>query len=655
MNIEKLSINTMRSLGLAMIDKANSGHPGIVLGAAPMMYTLFTRHINANNVDYGWVNRDRFIMAAGHGSALYYATLHLCGYDVDIDDLKQFRQYRSKTPGHPEYLHTAGVDATSGPLGQGIAMGVGMSVAEEFLRNKYNVINHYTYALCGDGDLQEGVTQEAMSFAGVQGLGRLIVLYDSNDIQLDTPVKDVNIENTKAKYEAMNWHYVLVEDGNDIEAIDRAINSAKLETSRPSIIEVKTKIGYGSSKVGTCASHGAPLGAEESANTMQRLEYNLKPFEVDETVYAHFKDTFAARGNKNFHRWSQLLESYQQDNHDEYSQMMQLIQKNVQIDFRKIYKELLSDQSSATRVLGGKVLDAIGKEHPLLLAGSADLSCSTKVKGLDGDFSIANRTGRNINYGVREHAMAAIANGLVLHSCLDAVASGFFVFSDYSKPAIRMSALMNIPTIYAFTHDSVAVGEDGPTHEPIEQLDVLRSTPNLDVFRPANLCEVVASYEMALNKQNPSAIILTRQNVATIEEYTDYNCAKKGAYLVKEYERVDGIIIASGSELSLAIEVSERLAESNLYYNVVSMLSMEIFKAQSEEYIESILPNEVRNRIAIEMSSANCYYQFTGLDGKVFSINNFGVSAPGDVAIKHFGFEVEKIVYEIMKKSTSRR
>ncbi len=651
MNIENKSINTLRALGLAMIDKANSGHPGIVLGAAPMLYTLYTRHLNASSSDYRWVNRDRFVMAAGHGSALYYSLLHLAGYDISIDDLKNFRQFNSKTPGHPEYMHTPGVDATSGPLGQGIAMASGIAMAEEFLRAKYSVVNHYTYVLCGDGDLQEGVTQEAMSLAGLQKLGRLIVLYDSNDIQLDTSVDKVNIEDVKSKYESMNWQYILVEDGNDVDAIDQAIVAAKALLDKPTIIEVKTTIGYGSSKQGTSAVHGSPLGFDETKNTLSKLGYDLEPFEVEEAVYDHFKETFGARGSAKVQNWNDLVESYSKESPDKYKEVIKLIQRNFEIDFNKIAKQVYNEDEKATRVHGGSVLKELGNCHPFLLAGSADLSGSTQVKGNDGVFDFNDRLGRNILFGVREHAMGAIANGLVLHSGIDAVVSGFFVFSDYLKPAIRMAALMNIPTIFTFTHDSVAVGEDGPTHEPVEQLDMLRTTPNLDVFRPADLNEVIAAYKLALSKQNPSSIILSRQNLPSLHNYTSVESAAKGGYVVKDYDSLDGIIIASGSELSLAIEVSEKLAESNVFYRVVSMFSMELFNAQKASYIEEVLPKEVRNRVGIEMSRAFSYYRYIGLDGKLFSIDTFGVSAPGAQAIEHFGFDRDSIVYEILKKS----
>lgn len=654
MDINNKSINTLRALGLSMIDQANSGHPGIVLGAAPIMYTLYSRHIHANVDDLVWSNRDRFVMAAGHGSALYYAMLHLVGYNVSLGDLKDFRQYNSKTPGHPEYKHTSGVDATSGPLGQGIAMGVGLAIAEEFLRAKNRIVNHHTYVLCGDGDLQEGVTQEAMSFAGVQQLGNLVVLYDSNDIQLDTAVDVVNAENVKQKYEAMGWHYVLVEDGTDVDAIDKAIIEAKNETSKPSIIEVKTVIGLGSKVAGMCASHGSPLGKEETKNTMKALGYELDSFEIDEDVYLHFRDTFRVRGINKYKNWNDELEEMRTTDTNSYNQLIDLISHNYKFDFQGLYDKLKDYEKSATRVIGGKVLTEISNEMSNIFAGSADLSGSTKVVGNDGDFNSDNRLGRNIKYGVREHAMGAIANGIVLHSGLDAVVSGFFVFSDYMKPSIRMAALMNIPTIFTFTHDSVAVGEDGPTHEPIEQLVMLRSTPNIDVFRPADLKEVITSYQMALSKQNPTAIILSRQDLPNLSKYTSHVNAQKGAYLVKKFDNPDGIIMASGSELALAVEVSDKLEENNVKYNVVSMLSMEVFNSQPKEYIESILPSDCRRRVSIEMSSAYSYHQYVGLDGLIFSIDTFGLSAPGDEVIEHFGFEHENIVYEIMKLSNGK-
>ncbi len=646
---DKLCINTARSLGLAMIDDANSGHPGIVLGAAPILYTLYTRHINANPKNLRWVNRDRFIMAAGHGSALYYAILHLCGYDISIEDLKQFRQLHSATPGHPEFHHTPGIDATSGPLGQGIAMGVGNAVAEAFLSSKYSIINHYTYVLCGDGDLQEGVTQEAMSFAGTQKLNKLIVLYDSNDIQLDTKVEDVNSENTQAKYEAMNWNYILVENGTSVDMIDEAIEAAKLCNDKPTIIEVKTQIGYGSTHEGTCKAHGSPLGHEESKKTMVNLDYNYDNYEVDASVYKHFKDTFIRRGQNKYKVYENMLEEMMNNDGEMYNEFNCIFTHKYDVDYNAIFDKLKSENADATRNLGGKVLTEITKQNIHLMAGTADLSCSVKVVGADGDFNFENRSGRNLNYGVREHAMAAISNGIVLHSGIDSVSSGFMIFSDYMKPAIRLSALMNIPTIYTFTHDSVAVGEDGPTHQPIEQLVGLRSIPNLDVFRPADLKEVIASYKLALTKQNPSAIILTRQNVPVLSEYTSIDNSSRGAYIVKDFDKIDGIILASGSELSLALDVSEKLEEVDLNFRVVSVISMELFDLQPTEYINSVLPNDVRRRFAIELSSPMSWYKYIGLDGKVFGISTFGFSGkPADI-FEHINYDAEKIFYEISK------
>ncbi len=648
---DNLCVNTIRALGLAMIDDANSGHPGIVLGAAPIIYTVYAKHLVANPGDTRWINRDRFIMAAGHGSALYYAMLHVAGYDITIDDLKNFRKLNSKTPGHPEFQHTPGVDATSGPLGQGVAMGVGTAIAEEFLRSKYNVTNHYTYVLCGDGDLQEGVTQEAMSLAGVQKLSNLIVMYDSNDIQLDTPVNIVNREDTRNKYEAMNWNYILVENGNSVDQINEAIEAAKMCKEKPSIIEVKTKIGFGSKHEGECAAHGAPLGHEESKKTMSSLDYNYDNYTVDKQVYSALKNSFGKRGMEKYKEFENTIQTIMNEKPDLFKEMYRVISHSYDTDYNAIYEKLKTDKPVATRVSGGKVLEEISKTHMHLLAGTADLSCSTKVMGSDGDFSPSNRKGRNINYGVREHAMAAISNGIVLHSGLDAVASGFFVFSDYMKPSIRMSALMNVPTIYTFTHDSIAVGEDGPTHQPIEQLVTLRSTPNLDVFRPASLKEVIASYKIALNKQNPTAIILTRQNLPNLDNVTSIEEASKGAYIVKDFDKIDGIILASGSELALALEVSEKLEDVDLKYRVISVLSMELFDLQPEEYINKLLPKNVRRRFAIELSTKNNWYKYIGLDGKAFGIDAFGYSAKAEDVFEFLKYDAENIFYEISKLS----
>ena len=484
------TINAIRFLGMDAINKANSGHPGIVLGAAPMMYTLYTKQLRITPSNPTWFNRDRFVLAAGHGSAMLYATLHLAGYDVSMEDLQAFRQLNSKTPGHPEFGHTEGIDATSGPLGQGIAMAAGKAVAEAYLRatlNKENfpVVDHYTFALCGDGDLQEGVTQEAMSLVGHMGLGRLIVLYDSNDIQLDGPTKWAVSEDVKQKYEAMNWHYQLVEDANDVDAINNAIEEAKKITDKPSIIEVKSVIGFGSSKAGDSATHGAPLGADERNKMAAAFEYDNAAFEAPEEAYNDFLKNTKERGDLTLQKWEALLSKYEKAYPELANQLHQIINQKLSIDFDDVLKTVPIGTNEASRVSGGNAITKLSKATLAILGGSADLTKSTKAKGINGDFSALNPLGRNVNFGVREHAMAAMVNGITLHH-LRGFTGGFFVFSDYMKPAMRMAAIMHLPSIFIFTHDSVAVGEDGPTHEPIEQLSMLRTTPNMNVIRPCD-------------------------------------------------------------------------------------------------------------------------------------------------------------------------
>lgn len=632
------SINSLRYIGLNSIDQANSGHPGIVLGAAPMLYTLFARHMNVSTQNPNWINRDRFILAAGHGSALYYSLLHHVGYDVTLSDLKKFRVVGSKTPGHPELGHTPGVDATSGPLGQGIAMAVGLSIASLNLAARNDKINHFNYVLCGDGDLQEGVTLEAASLAGHLKLSNLIVLYDSNDIQLDDSVSAANTENTKMKFEAMGWKHLFVANGEDVDAIDDAIKQAKLAT-QPVIIEIKTIIGIGSSKQATSACHGSPLGSDESKNALKALGYENKPFTIDEDVYAHFKEVVTDRGNKLYEEFSYDEELTMLENHD------------VKVDFRDVYEKTYHEDTKATREISGSILAQLNKVHDYLFAGSADVAGSTKVTGINGTFNANSPLGRNISFGVREHAMGAICNGIVLHSSYRCVVGAFFVFSDYLKPAIRMAALMNIPSVFAFTHDSIAVGEDGPTHEPVEQLAGLRAIPNLNVFRPADFNETLASYEFAFKSKAPSSIILTRQALPSLHEFTCETEAMRGGYIVKDYDDMDGIIVATGSELALALEVSDILAKSSYNYRVVSMLSIDVFNEQSERYKSMVLPLAMRNRVAIEMGSSYSMHQFVGLDGLLFTIDEFGMSGDANDIMSRYGFEAEEIANKILGRN----
>lgn len=643
--IDQKAIDTIRVLSVEQIGKANSGHPGIALGAAPMIHTLYSSFMNVLPKNPNWFDRDRFVLSAGHGSSMLYSMLHLSGFDVKKEDLMQFRQFGSITPGHPENHLTQGVDATAGPLGQGISMAVGMGIAESFLAAKYNkedldIVNHYTYVICGDGDLQEGVAQEAMSLAGHLGLGKLIVLYDSNGIQLDTEVALANTENTRMKMIGMNWHYQIVPDGNRIADIESAIQKALEVQDQPSIIEIKTIIGIHSSLAGTSKVHGSPLPKEEVIDFRKKL--GGEAFSVAQEVYDFYQSKLV-RANEKFDKWQEKLNKYKEMYNEEYQEFTKAISKEISIDMNGI--TFAKDYKGATRASGGKVLDYINTTHPTTIGGSADLASSTKVKGVDGVFSKENRLGRNILFGVREHAMAAISNGLSLHGGVVPFCGGFMVFSDYMKPAIRLSALMELPVIYAFTHDSIAVGEDGPTHQPIEQLTMLRSIPNMNVMRPADASEVKSAWEYAINhgKNHPSAIIMTRQDVPSVTEY-NFETFKKGAYIVKHEEKqLDGILIASGSELSLAIEAQKLLALEGLDIRVVSMPSTFLFDQQTKEYQEMILPTNVSKKLAIEMSEASTYYKYVGTLGKVYNINSFGASSPGEVVVEKYGFTKEKV------------
>ena len=638
------SINAIRFLGMDAINKANSGHPGIVLGAAPMIYTLYTKQMNLTPKNPLWFNRDRFVLAAGHATGMLYPTLHLAGYKLSMEDLKQFRQLNSLTPGHPEYLHTEGIDATSGPLGQGIAMAAGMAVGESYLaatfnKEGFNVVDHFTYALCGDGDLQEGVTQEAISLAGHLGLGKLIVLYDSNDIQLDGPLKWANTESVEDKYKAMNWHYMKVRDANDIEELNEAINVAKGVTDQPSIIEVKSIIGFGSSLAGESATHGAPLGKEETDAMRKRMNYNYGEFEAPESAYEDFKVNTVERGNEALEAWNKLFKEYKKAYKEEATQLEAIMNGELPVNLEGVLPTAPLGTNEASRVSGGKAITALSEAVVNLIGGSADLTKSTKAKGVNGDFSGKTPLGRNINFGVREHAMAAMVNGLTLHG-LKAFTGGFFVFSDYMKPAMRMAAIMNIPSIYIFTHDSVAVGEDGPTHEPIEQLSMLRTTPNLNVFRPGDANETNFAFRAALeSKTNPSVIVLSRQNLEVKQEttYEDFN---KGAYVISDSKDFEGILIATGSEVGLALDTQTELAKEGINVRVVSMPSMELFKAQTAKYKETVLPASCTKRLALEMGAPDMWYQFAS---NVKGITTFGVSAPGNEAIKFFGFDVDTV------------
>lgn len=651
--MSKASVNAIRFTGVDMVNQAASGHPGIVLGAAPALYTLYSRHMRYNPQDPTWYDRDRFVMAAGHGSALLYTMLHVAGYPLGLDDLKDFRQWGSKTPGHPEYGHTVGVDTTTGPLGQGLSMAVGMAIAEEHLRARYqekdfSPVDHHVYALCGDGDLQEGISQEAASLAGHLGLSKLIVLFDSNDVQLDGPTDEATSEDIRGRFEAMNWQVLRVEDGEKMDDIDQAIIRAKEDKSRPSLIEIKTIIGHGSPKAGKSASHGAPLGAEDTQKTREKLGYKRPPFDLDPAVYEDLKVKNQALGQKKYQAWQEKMQSYKKDNLSAYQELLKVMEGRPPALDPDPLKDYLPKEAMATRASGGQVLQLLQAHYPQMIGGSADLSGSTKVKGADGNFGPDNRLGRNINYGVREHAMAAITNGLCL-SGLRAFSGGFFIFSDYMKPAMRLAALMNLPATYVFTHDSVAVGEDGPTHQPVEQLAALRSMPGMEVFRPADVREVKGAWKEALTStDHPTSLVLSRQAV-DLTEGTDSAQVKRGGYvLAREEKDLEMILIASGSELGLAQKAQKVLQEKGLDCRVVSLPSFSRFLAQDKAYQEEVLPDKVRKRVAIEMGASLGWGQLIGLDGLYYTVDRFGSSAPGGQVVKAYGYSVDQLVDAIL-------
>ena len=650
--MSNVSVNAIRFLGVDAINKANSGHPGVVMGAAPMAYALFTKQMHITPEAPNWLNRDRFVLSAGHGSMLLYALLHLTGYeDTSMEELKAFRQWGSKTPGHPEFGHTAGVDATSGPLGQGISTAVGFALAERFLAAKYNkegfpIFDHYTYAIAGDGDFMEGVSAEAASFAGHQKLDKLIVLYDSNNICLDGELDDAMTENVRARYEAYGWYTALVEDGTDVEAINIAIEAAKT-SGKPSLIEVKTVIGHGApTKGGTNAAHGAPLGAEETAAAREALGWTYEPFDIPSSVYADFKANVADRGAAAHEAWTQLVADYQAAYPAEGAELAAILAGKDPVAITPAdFPALEAGFSQATRNSSQDALNVIASKLPTFLGGSADLAHSnmTYIKG-EGLQDADHVLNRNIQFGVREFAMGAILNGMALHGGLRVYGGTFFVFSDYVKAAVRLSALQGLPVTYVFTHDSIAVGEDGPTHEPIEHLPGLRAMPNLNVIRPADARETQAAWHLAVNSSStPTALVLTRQNL-TVEEGTDFDKVAKGAYVVYEAAGFDTILLASGSEVNLAVKAAKELEAAGTKVRVVSVPSMELFDAQDAAYKEEILPNAVRRRVAIEMAASLSWYKYVGLDGKVIGIDKFGASAPAQTVIDNYGFTVENVV-----------
>ncbi|MDV3450025.1 transketolase [Bacillus safensis] len=661
--IELKSIATIRTLSIDAIEKANSGHPGMPMGAAPMAYALWTNHLNVSPQNPNWFNRDRFVLSAGHGSMLLYSMLHLSGYNLSIEDLKQFRQWGSKTPGHPEFGHTEGVDATTGPLGQGIAMAVGMALAERHLAETYNkdnfhVVDHYTYSICGDGDLMEGISSEAASLAGHLGLGRLIVLYDSNDISLDGDLDRSFSENVKNRFEAMNWEVLYVKDGNNIEEVTAAIEKAKQSTDRPTLIEVKTTIGFGSpNRAGTSGVHGAPLGSEEAKLTKEAYSWTFEEdFHVPSEVYDHFKEAVKDAGQKKEAAWNELFAQYEKEYPELAAQLKLAIEGKLPENWDQEIPVYEAGSSLASRASSGEVLNGIAKQVPFFIGGSADLAGSNKttIKNTD-DFGKNNYAGKNIWFGVREFAMGAALNGMALHGGLRVFGGTFFVFSDYLRPAIRLAALMGLPVTYVFTHDSIAVGEDGPTHEPVEQLASLRAMPNLSVIRPADGNETAAAWKLAVSSTDkPTALVLTRQNLPTIDQAPEkaYEGVEKGGYVVVEAAdaQPEALLLASGSEVGLAIEAQKALEKEGIRASVVSLPAWDRFDQQSDEYKESVLPKAVCARIAIEMGASLGWERYTGLDGDVIAIDKFGASAPGETIIEKYGFTVSNVVSRVKAK-----
>jgi transketolase len=656
-NIETLAVNTIRTLSIDAINRANSGHPGLPMGAAPMAYALWANHLNHNPKNAKWFNRDRFILSAGHGSSLLYSLLHLAGYDVSIEDLKNFRKLNSKTPGHPEFGHTDGVEATTGPLGQGIATAVGMAMAEAHLAAKFNkegfpVIDHYTYALVGDGCLMEGVSYEAMSMAGHMKLGKLIVLYDSNNISLDGSLNLSFSEDIQKRAESFNWQYLRVEDGNNVADITKAIEMAKQNIEQPTIIEIKTIIGYGSPKVaGTNKAHGNPLGIEEAKETKKVYGWNYEEdFFVPEEVKAHFEE-LKQKGIEKEKQWNQLLNSYKAAYPELANELENAIRGKVLIDAKDV---LTFDTGKAisTRVASGEAINHFVKTVPAIFGGSADLSHSTMtdIKG-EAKYAVESFAGRNVYFGVREHAMGAAGNGMALHGGVKPFVSTFFVFNDYLRPSIRLAALQKLPVIYVFTHDSIAVGEDGPTHEPIEHLAALRAIPGLTVIRPTDANETASAWAFALQQTDgPVALVLSRQNLPVFDETKgNIDSLSKGAYvLTQTNENPDIIFIATGSEVSLAVNAKAELEKENVSVRVVAMPSWELFDRQSKEYKELVLPSSVTKRVSLEMGISLGWERFVGPEGKVLSIETFGASGPGNEVLEWFGFTTENVI-EIAK------
>ena len=655
---DQLAVDSIRALSIDAIEAANSGHPGLPMGAAPMAYALWTKHLNFNPQSKNYFNRDRFVLSAGHGSALLYSLLHVSG-SLELEEVKNFRQWDSKTPGHPEFRHTDGVEVTTGPLGQGFAMSVGMAMAEKHLagkfnKDKYDVVDHYTYVLASDGDLMEGISHEAASLAGHLNLDKLITLYDSNDISLDGELNKAFSENVKERFSSYGWSYILVEDGNDLEAIDKAITEAKT-LDGPTLIEVKTVIGYGApNKAGTNGVHGAPLGEEERELALKA--YGLDPskrFNVPQEVYDIFSETMLKRANEDEAAWEKLVEAYTNEYPELGQAFKQAISNELPVDYDKELPVYEAGNSSATRADSGEVIQALSKSVPAFFGGSADLASSNKSNVKDeADFSSETPEGRNVWFGVREFGMAAAVNGMAVHGGVKPYGATFFVFSDYLKPAVRLSAIMGVPSTFVFTHDSIAVGEDGPTHEPVEQLAGLRAIPNLNVIRPADGNETRVAWKVALESETtPTALVLTRQNLTAldVEESVLEEGVRKGGYVVYRSEiEPEYLLIASGSEVSLAVDAAKDIEAQGKGVQVVSLPNWHAFDQQDAEYKASVLPTSITKRVAIEMASSLGWHKYIGIEGKVITIDTFGASAPGDLVVEKYGFTKENVLNQVL-------
>ena len=648
------AVSAIRALSIAQIEKANSGHPGLPMGAAPMAYVLWNKILKANPKNSSFFDRDRFILSAGHGSAMLYALLHLSGYDVSLDDLKDFRQLNAKTAGHPERGHIDGVEVTTGPLGQGIAQAVGLAISEKHMAALYNkedltIIDHYTYALCGDGDLMEGISYEAMSLAGHLNLSKLIVLYDSNDICLDGKTSTTFSEDMKKRAEALNWNYLLVEDGSNLSEIYQAISKAKENSNGPTIIEIKTIIGFGSANQGTNKVHGAPIGKEDFIKAKEVYGWSEEDFQIPEEVYQTFADGILAKGKEANEKWDELLKSYKEKYAEDYKNLMAGINRELPENFMdQVKKYSDEDKALATRASNGEIIQDLAKITPNFWGGSADLFSSNKTNIKDTEaFTDKTPKGRNIYYGVREFAMAAIGNGIMAHGGSFHHVSTFFVFTDYLKAAIRLSALSKLPLTYVMTHDSIAVGEDGPTHEPIDQLAMIRAIPNTLMLRPADANETRLAWKIALeSKDKPVVMALTRQNVRNLKETENLTGIEKGAYVISDCENPELIIVATGSEVELALDAKEIIAKEGKKIRVVSMPSMELFRNQDKAYKDQVLPRNIK-KVSLEMASTFGWAEWTGLDGLNIGIDSFGASGKGEEVMEAFGFTKERVADKI--------